>query len=85
MMDNKAVMVQKFCPVYNDRIVTPKSPSVMHEGKKVYLFNKSAVRRWERGAERAKLKGLRAGVLPQFEGNEEIEGKVNKVAEKAAE
>ncbi len=77
-----ALLPQKFCPVYPDRVVTPESPSVEVQGKKVYLFNKAAVRRWSRKPEDALKKALAAGLLPQIEGNAKVPGKTNEVSEK---
>ncbi len=37
---------QVLCPVYRDRVVTSKDPFVMHEGKKIHVFNQAAVRMW---------------------------------------
>ena len=76
-LDEVKLLPQKFCPVYNDRIVTPESPKVEFQGKTVYLFNKGAVRRWDRSPERALAKALEAGVLPQFEKNKKVPGKTN--------
>ena len=76
-LDDVKLLPQKFCPVYNDRIVTPQSPKVEYQGETVYLFSKGAVRRWERSPERALAKGLEAGVLPQFEKNKKVPGKTN--------
>ncbi len=76
------LLPQKFCPVYPDRVVTPESPSVEVQGKKVYLFNKAAVRRWSRKPEDALKKALAAGLLPQIEGNAKVPGKTNEVSEK---
>ena len=53
---------QVFCPVYKDRVVSEKDPFVMYKGKKVYLFNQSAVRRWQQDPERY----ANPDVLPQL-------------------
>ena len=55
-------IAQKFCPVYPDRVVTEKDPFVMYKEQKIYLFNKAAVKKWEKNPEKyAKLK-----LLPQL-------------------
>jgi uncharacterized GH25 family protein len=53
---------QVFCPVYRDRVVSEKDPFVMHWGKKVYLFNQNAVRRWQEDP----AKYADAAILPQL-------------------
>lgn len=42
---------QVYCPVYRNRVISEKDPFVMYRGKKVYLFNQNAVRRWEENPE----------------------------------
>ena len=37
---------QRFCPVHPKRKVSLKDPTVTYEGKRVYLFDKEAVRIW---------------------------------------
>jgi YHS domain-containing protein len=38
----KRTLEQVFCPVFPDRVVSPKDPSVEYRGVKVYLFNETA-------------------------------------------
>lgn len=38
---------QVYCPVFKDRVVSEKDPFVLYKGKKVYVFNKQALRKWE--------------------------------------
>jgi len=38
---------QVYCPVYKDRVVSEKDPSVTYQGKTIYLFNRQAVTKWE--------------------------------------
>ena len=40
-------MAQKFCPVYTDTRVHPKSPSMVHKGKKIYFCKTRAVTRFK--------------------------------------
>jgi N-acetylneuraminic acid mutarotase/YHS domain-containing protein len=42
---------QVYCPVYRDRIVSEKDPFVMHEGVKIFVFNQSAVKKFENNPE----------------------------------
>lgn len=43
---------QVYCPVYRDRVVSSKDPFVIYKGRKVYLFNKSAVEKWQEEPEK---------------------------------
>jgi YHS domain-containing protein len=43
---------QMFCPVYKERVITDKDLSVEYKGKKVYLFNKAALKKWEKNPEK---------------------------------
>ena len=58
---------QRFCPVYPDRVVTDKDPFVAYKGHKIYLFNKAAVKKWEKNPE----KYAKPELLPQL--NEPID------------
>ena len=42
---------QVFCPVYTDRVVSSADPFVMHDGKKIHVFNEAARRRFEKNPE----------------------------------
>jgi YHS domain-containing protein len=53
---------QRFCPVYPDRVVTERDPYVMYQGHVVYLFNKAALRKWQKNPE----KYAKAEILPQL-------------------
>lgn len=53
---------QTYCPVYPTRVVSESDAFVLYEGKKVYLFNKTAVRRWKEDPE----KYLNLDLLPQL-------------------
>lgn len=48
---------QKFCPVYTDRRVHPKGPSLEYEGQTVYFSKKRALDRFKADPQRY-LKGL---------------------------
>ena len=37
---------QEYCPIYRDRKVSGKDPFVWYQGKRIYLFDNSAVARW---------------------------------------
>ena len=73
------LLPQKFCPIYTDSIVTPESPFLEIEGKKVYFFKKRGISRWEKDAEGNLKKALQTGLLPQFPGNKKVKGKTNVV------
>ena len=53
---------QVYCPVYRNRVVSANDPSVIYKGKKVYLFNQTAVRKWEENPE----KYADPAILPQL-------------------
>jgi hypothetical protein len=60
----KRKLEQVYCPVYQDRVVSEKDPFVMYRGKKVYLFNQVAVKRWEENPK----KFASVEFLPQLRG-----------------
>lgn len=76
-LDKVKVIPQKFCPIYQDSIVTPDSPTLEYKGKTIYLFKSGALRRWNRDPEAAFKEAIEAGVLPQFEENKQVPGKTN--------
>ena len=45
-------MNQKFCPVYTDTRVHPKSPFIEHDGKKIYFSKTRAKSRFESNPEK---------------------------------
>ncbi len=53
---------QRYCPVYPDRVITEKDPFVIYKERKVYLFNKAAVKKWNKNPE----KYAKADLLPQL-------------------
>lgn len=55
-------IVQKFCPVYPDRVITERDAWVKHDGRKVYLFNKAAVRKFQKNPD----KYAKEELLPQL-------------------
>ena len=78
-LDKVELLPQKYCPIYKGHIITPDSPSLEVNGKKVYFWTKTAIRRWNRNAEGSLKKALAAGVLPQFPENKKVEGMANPV------
>ena len=40
-------MAQRFCPVYSDTRVHPKSPSMEYKGKKIYFSKERALTRFK--------------------------------------
>lgn len=58
----KRAIEQMFCPVYRDRKVSPKDPSVQYKGVTVYVFNEVAKARFEKNPE----KYANPAVLPQL-------------------
>ncbi len=53
---------QAFCPVYRDKKVSEKDPSVTYKGVKVYFYNSTAKERFEKDPERF----ADPAVLPQL-------------------
>jgi len=49
---------QEFCPVYTDRRVHPKGPSLVHNGKKIYFSKTRALERFQTSPDRY-LKNLK--------------------------
>lgn len=43
---------QQFCPVFRDKKISEKDPSVMYKGVKVYFYNNNAKERFEKEPER---------------------------------
>ena len=84
-LDEVELMAQKFCPVYQDRVVTPESPSVELNGKKVFLYSTGAVKRWNRDPEKYIQKAVKLGILPQDPKNKKIKGMTNPVKTSTSE
>ena len=61
-VDKVTLLEQQRCPIYNERIVNPNSPTVEYKGTTVYFWSSSAVRRWKRDPDKyyneAKSKGI---------------------------
>jgi len=69
-LDKVELMEQRYCPIRSEAIVGPDSPSIEHEGKKIYFFKERDIeRKWERSKETILSKALEQGLLPQFEKN----------------
>ena len=48
LLDSKIKIIeQKFCLVYPDRVVSPKSYVYEHKGKKYYFWSSTAIRRFK--------------------------------------
>lgn len=61
---NKVVLLeQRRCPIYNERIVNPNSPSAEYKGNKIYFWSSSALRRWKRDPDSYYEKAKAAKVL----------------------
>ncbi|MEM1356046.1 MAG: hypothetical protein AAGH88_14320 [Planctomycetota bacterium] len=62
------LMPQRFCPINRTpAMVCPESPSVEYQGKTIYFFKASSVRRWERDPDGYFEKAREAGLLPQYD------------------
>ena len=51
-VDKVILLKQRYCPVYPERIVNPNSPSLEHNGKTIYFWSSSAVRRFKKSPEK---------------------------------
>lgn len=58
----KRKLTQTYCPVFQNRVVTDSDPFVEYKGKRIYLFNAAAKRRWLKNPE----KYADSEVLPQL-------------------
>ncbi len=58
----KRLIAQKFCPVYPKRKIGIRDPSVLYREKRIYLFDKQAVKIWSSAPE----KFLDQEILPQL-------------------
>ena len=67
-LNSVKLMSQRFCPLRNDRVVHPGSPSVTFKGHKIYFFKESDIKRkWSKDPESYFKKAREAGLLPQFD------------------
>ena len=57
------LLEQLRCPIYNDRIVNPNSPTAEYKGTTIYFWSTSALRRWTRDPDRYYEQAKAAGVL----------------------
>ena len=62
------LMKQRFCPLRPTAVVSPKSPSIEYQGKKIYFFKERDIaRKWKKDPAAAFEKARKAGLLPQFD------------------
>lgn len=62
-VDKVKLLDQRRCPIYNERIINPNSPTVEYKGVTIYFWSSSAVRRWTRDPDRYYEQAKAAGVL----------------------
>lgn len=62
-VDKVELLEQRFCPIYPERIINPNSKTVEYKGKTIYLWSSSAVRRWNRDADKYYSEAVEAGIL----------------------
>jgi len=62
-VDKVKLLDQRRCPIYNERIINPNSPTVEYKGVMIYFWSSSAVRRWTRDPDRYYEQAKAAGVL----------------------
>ncbi|MEM9280935.1 MAG: hypothetical protein AAGA96_03850 [Verrucomicrobiota bacterium] len=62
------LMEQRFCPLQPESVVTPNSPFVEYQGKKIYFFRERDIdRRWSRSPDTIFEQARADGLLPQFD------------------
>lgn len=62
-VDKVKLLDQRRCPIYNERIINPNSPTVEYKGSTIYFWSSSAVRRWNRDPDRYYEQAKAAGIL----------------------
>ncbi|MEM9478405.1 MAG: hypothetical protein AAGA58_01945 [Verrucomicrobiota bacterium] len=68
------LMEQRFCPLRNECVVTPESPSIEYNGKKIYFFKERDIeRRWNKDPDAAFEEAREKGLLPQFDEKKDSE------------
>lgn len=66
-LDKIKLMDQRHCPLRPECVVSPASPFVEYEGKKIYFFKERDIeRKWNKDPKAAFDKARKAGLLPQF-------------------
>jgi YHS domain-containing protein len=61
------LMKQRFCPLRPKALISPTSPSIEYEGKKIFFFKERDIsRKWKKDPKAAFEKAKKAGLLPQF-------------------
>ncbi|MEM6915670.1 MAG: hypothetical protein AAF491_03800, partial [Verrucomicrobiota bacterium] len=62
------LLEQRFCPLHTESVVSPDSPSIEYQGKKIYFFRERDIeRRWQPKAEERFAEAREAGLLSQFD------------------
>jgi len=62
-VDKVELLEQRVCPIYPERVINPNSKTVEYKGKTIYLWSSSAVRRWNRDADKYYSEAVKAGIL----------------------
>ena len=62
-VDKVKLLEQRRCPIYNERIINPNSPTAEYKGVTIYFWSSSAVRRWTRDPDRYYEQAKAVGVL----------------------
>ena len=60
------LLAQRYCPIQTKNIVTPNSPNVEYEGKKIYFWDRKALEIWNRNPKECAKRATEAGLLPQL-------------------
>ena len=62
------LLEQRFCPVSQERLVGPASPSVEYMGVKIYLCKPGSVNVWSTNPDKFAKEAFEKGLLPQLKG-----------------
>ena len=62
-VNDVVLLQQRRCPIYPERIVNPKCPSVEYKGTKIYFWSSSALRRWNRDPDKYYQTAKELGIL----------------------
>ena len=62
------LMPQRYCALRSESLVSPTSPSIEYQGKKIYFFKERDIKRkWEKDPAAAFENARKKGLLPQFD------------------
>lgn len=67
-LEKIVLMPQRYCPLRSESLVSPTSPSIEYQGKKIYFFKERDIeRKWKKDPAAAFENARKKGLLPQFD------------------